>query len=106
MFELDIDDNMLTGRIPTEFGKMINAREIDLDCNQLSGPIPMELGYLDNLLKLNIADNKLTGSLPDELFARDNLKSLKNLWLSNNSMSGSLTSLLGRLLKLETLELD
>jgi hypothetical protein len=30
MRELDLDDNMLTGTIPTEFGNMAAAREFDL----------------------------------------------------------------------------
>ena len=47
--------------------------EILLNDNDLSGTLPSELGDLSNLQKLYLYDNSLRGTIPDNIFAPDQL---------------------------------
>ena len=64
MLELRLDDNALTGPIPTQVGQLTSLEWLDLDDNALSGPIPTEVGQLTSLNGLYLNDNALTGSIP------------------------------------------
>ena len=75
---LYLNDNQLTGPIPTELGKLVKLTELYLSRNRqwvpgtgyeggLEGPIPAELGNLTNLTQLNLGNNRLTGAIPTEL---------------------------------------
>ena len=55
---LDLDNNRLSGAIPTEFGNLVNLRELDLDKNQLSGTIPTELGKMINVWELDLSKSE------------------------------------------------
>ena len=44
---LDLNNNQLSGSIPTELGSLSNLEALSLSQNQLSGPIPSELGPPD-----------------------------------------------------------
>ena len=46
---LSLDDNQLSGPIPSELGNLASLQELYLIGDQLSGPIPSELGNLANL---------------------------------------------------------
>jgi hypothetical protein len=48
---LDLDENKLTGTIPTEIGNMIDLTFLLLHNNQLVGEVPTELGYATPLSK-------------------------------------------------------
>ena len=48
-------NNILTGRIPEEFGELRSLDVIDLSTNQLSGPIPSTLGELSNLANMCVS---------------------------------------------------
>ena len=84
---LDLSDNSLTGRIPSELGNLTNLIRLYLDNNSLSGSIPPELGSLINLTNLYLNDNSLTGRIPSEL---GNLTNLKDWSLRSNRLSGSI----------------
>ena len=60
---------------------------LDLNDNDLSGPIPSGLGDLSNLEHLYLQDNELTGGVPADL---GGLTNLTNLWLRDNGLSGQL----------------
>ena len=59
-----LNNNILTGAIPSEMGKNRFLHLIDLGFNQLSGTIPTELQNVDQLLsEIRINDNFLTGTI-------------------------------------------
>ena len=60
--ELDLDDNQLTGSIPTELGDLASLTNLGLGNNQLTGSIPTEFGDLASLTVLRLYSNQLTGS--------------------------------------------
>ena len=62
-----LDDNQLTGKIPSELGSLANLEWLLLYNNQLTETIPAELGRLTNLTVLSIAGNQLTGCVPASL---------------------------------------
>ena len=71
---------------------------LDLNDNDLSGPIPSSLGDLSNLEHLYPHDNELTGGAPADL---GRLTNLTNLWLGDNGLSGQLPPSLGDLPNLQ-----
>ena len=68
---LDLEDNELSGPIPSELGALANLRYLDLGHNELSGPIPPALGALANLIRLHLSGNELSGPIPSELWHLD-----------------------------------
>ena len=82
---LFLDDNQLTGKIPSELGGLTKLEWLYLNHNQLTGEIPAELGDLANLRVLSLVDNKLTGEIPAEL---GNLTNLTVLRLAGNQLTG------------------
>ena len=84
---ISLDENSLSGSIPTELGNLSNLTYLSLDRNSLSGRIPTELGNLSNLTDLYLSLNSLSDSIPTEL---GNLSNLTRLRLRGNSLSGSI----------------
>ena len=99
---LDLGGNALTGSIPPELGGLERLTVLGLWSNSLSGPIPSELGSLDGLEVLDLGGNALTGSIPPEL---DNLSTLDSLFLDNNHLTGPVPPQLGDMLRLRVLSL-
>lgn len=61
-----LHDNRITGSIPPQvFTEHIS--KLDLSNNRLSGRLPSEVGLLRNAETLNLANNRLFGSVPCEL---------------------------------------
>ena len=53
----------LSGKIPTEVGRLTNLFFLDLDFNQLTGSLSAELLSLSNLEQLDLNDNEMTGTI-------------------------------------------
>ena len=100
--KIDLNDNRLSGSIPSELSSLTGLTELWLRSNRLSGSIPSELGSITGLTQLWLDVNQLSGSIPSEL---GNLASLKNLVLYSNDLSGSIPSELGNLASLMVLNL-
>ena len=62
-----LDENRLSGEIPSELGDLTNLAGLFLNDNELSGEIPSELDNLLNLEDLYLAGNQLTGCIPEAL---------------------------------------
>ena len=99
---LNLYGNALEGRIPHEFGNLVNLEWLDLRVNKLLGPIPSELANLTQLRTLNLYDNALEGSIPPELGSLANLERLNLSW---NNLVGSIPSELANLAQLRILDL-
>ncbi|KAI3966195.1 hypothetical protein MKW92_005113 [Papaver armeniacum] len=80
-----MQDNKLTGSIPSSIGKVRNLSWLDLTNNMLTGNLPVSMGNLSSLEYLNLVNNRLTGIIPSSF---GNLKSLSELHLSRNGFSG------------------
>jgi len=100
--------NSLTGSIPSNFSSLSNIRHLALNNNDFSGPLP----YLNtgNLQLIDVSTNQITGSIPEHLLSSDALEfayfsnnrlsgkiprkyitqNLKDLWLDNNDLTGTI----------------
>ncbi|XP_010260163.1 PREDICTED: probable LRR receptor-like serine/threonine-protein kinase At1g67720 isoform X2 [Nelumbo nucifera] len=72
LVELWLDWNLLTGSIP-DFSGCINLKIIHLENNQLSGELPSSLLKLPNLRELYVQNNMLSGAVPSSLVNTNNL---------------------------------
>ncbi|XP_008227090.1 PREDICTED: probable leucine-rich repeat receptor-like protein kinase At5g49770 [Prunus mume] len=61
---LILDNNNLTGRIPSTIGNVQTLLTVRLDRNSLSGHVPSSLNNLSNMTELHLSNNKLTGPIP------------------------------------------
>ena len=59
--------------------------QLNLSNNQLNGRLPTSLGKLSNLTQLSLAKNQLCGDIPDTLTSLANLNN--QCYLSNNSLT-------------------
>jgi len=125
--EIDLEDNQLHGKIPSEIGNLsalthlyfinnqlsdtipaslgnLNQLErLHLNNNQLTGPIPPQLGNLTQLTGLQLGENQLTGPIPEEIF---NLTNLEYLSLYDNNISGSIPADIMNLTSLTVLSIS
>ena len=63
-----IEDNNLSGGIPTEWGQMMSLKGLDLDDNaNIGGTMPTELGKLTNLQHLELFRTGLAGPIITEI---------------------------------------
>ncbi len=102
VIELDLKNNQLSGRIPSELSSLSDLENLNLGGNQLTGAIPSEIGDLSKLRALELWGNRLSGKIPTELGSLTNLQSL---WIGNNQLSGEISPGLGSLSNLRVLEL-
>ncbi len=98
--DLLLSSNNLTGTIPPQLGNLSNLEDLYLDNNDLTGTIPPQLGNLSNLDVLDLDNNDLTGTIPSEL---GNLSNLEDLYLFNNDLTGTIPPQLGNLSNLKEL---
>lgn len=100
---LRLGNNQLTGEIPVELGLITNLYELSLGGNQLSGIIPDALSDLAYLRTLNLDDNQLTGTIPLSLTTMENIGWLN---LSGNQLTGSIPAQLANASTLYSLLLE
>ena len=103
---LFLNDNEISGTIPTVLGELSRIIQLDLGWNQLIGTIPTELGQLSTLQTLTLAGNELSGSIPAELGQLSNLTDLYLQFNESSHLSGTIPAELGQLTKLENLNLS
>eukprot|EP00978_Attheya_sp_CCMP212_P001604 scaffold3281_cov55-Attheya_sp.AAC.1 len=83
--ELYLENNVLTGTIPTEIGTLSNLIKLSLNSNNLEGTIPSEIGQITTLVQITLSFNDLTQNIPLE-FAMLSKLDLLNVWA--NPLSG------------------
>lgn len=75
---------------------------IAISGNNLAGAVPNEIGALDSLSSISLTQGGLTGPIPDSLYGLP----LTELELSENNLSGALSSAIYEMTDLEILHLD
>ena len=103
MQELNLYSNRLSGAIPSSLGKLTGLGQLRLNENQLSGTIPSSLGGLTDLRQLRLSENDLSGNIPADL---GDLTFLGSLYLYENRLDGTIPSELGELTLLQDLRLQ
>jgi len=102
VISIDLEENNLTGTIPTSIGDLDSLNFLSLEDNKLTGTIPAEIGTLNSLKELYLSNNQLTGTIPAEM---ENLSKLEILYLRNNNLDGVIPSGINQLNKLTKLSL-
>ncbi|KAL1356566.1 hypothetical protein HN51_008565 [Arachis hypogaea] len=84
---ISLSKNMLTGKIPEDFGKLQMLMEFKLNMNNLSGEIPQSIGSLPSLVDFRVFMNNLSGTLPPQFGRNSKLQSFQ---ISSNNFIGML----------------
>ncbi|PIN21787.1 Leucine-rich repeat protein [Handroanthus impetiginosus] len=92
---IDLGFNSISGPIPDVFQNMIFLSSLNLGQTGLEGGIPAFFGNMSSLTVLDLNLNNLTGELFELMrnLSGPTEKMLRSLWLSENSISGSLSNL-------------
>ena len=115
--DLNLAESTLTGTLSQKIIQLSNLQRINLTDNLLSGELPSQFGQLKDLEKLEISNNKWTGTIPLswmkmtalEVLSLQNterktsgitgplvtfatMSKLKELYLSNNLLTGTIPS--------------
>ncbi|BBG99728.1 Leucine-rich repeat receptor-like protein kinase PEPR1 [Prunus dulcis] len=77
-YALNLSNNALTGRIPSELGKLTSLQQLDLSHNNLTGTLKA-LDHMISLTEVDVSDNNFTGSVPATLMKLLNSSSLSFL---------------------------
>jgi|AntRauTorckE5430_2_1112549.scaffolds.fasta_scaffold00885_5 hypothetical protein len=115
-----------SGTIPHTIGALSKLKIIRMARNKIDGTIPRQVAALPNLVNIDFFENRITGTLP--YFASEHLetldlghndlhgsipnkflaskKSLQQLFMSQNRLSGSIPEILMDLTRLDTLDLS
>ncbi|CAN4115303.1 unnamed protein product [Withania somnifera] len=108
---LNFGNNSLEGTLPSALGTSPSLVKLDLSINKLGGPIPSTYFTSTRLVNLNISGNHLSGPIPldgshaSELLVQPPYPALESLDLSENTLTGNLSSAIGNLGRLQVLNL-
>jgi len=94
----------LTGSIPSSLYTISSLEHIILNNNGLTGSIPNAIAASTKIQDFQLDSNKLTGSLPNGFFA--SLPYTRNIYLGNNSLTGTLDTSIGLLRELGILQFE
>ncbi|KAD4179679.1 hypothetical protein E3N88_28270 [Mikania micrantha] len=75
-----LQNNKLTGAIPSSLGLVTSLQVVQLDRNSFSGNVPSNINRLINLTQMSLANNQLTGPIPN----LTDMNLLNYIDLSNN----------------------
>ncbi|XVE72760.1 hypothetical protein DITRI_Ditri11bG0064600 [Diplodiscus trichospermus] len=85
---LNLKGNRFTGPLP-DVSRLSSLRGLFLGSNRLEGPFPVSIGKMSQLVVLDVSSNSLNGTISEaQLF---NLSNLRELLISYNSLSFSLS---------------
>ncbi|KAL3500027.1 hypothetical protein ACH5RR_039120 [Cinchona calisaya] len=84
---LDVRNNSLSSTIPDSLERLTNLQELYLSENSFTGEIPSSIGYISGLQILTLDQNMLTGGIPISL---SNCSDLQGFAAFQNDLSGAL----------------
>ncbi|KAK1430080.1 hypothetical protein QVD17_12580 [Tagetes erecta] len=85
LIHLLLENNKLTGAIPSTLGLVTSLEVVRLDRNSLSGVVPSNINNLFNIQQMYLSHNQLTGPAPNLI----GMNVLNYIDLSNNSFDPS-----------------
>jgi len=85
--KLELGNNIISGTIPAEIGRLSNLTRLDLGGNEVIGTIPEDLYDIPNLQYLYLENNHIEGTLSENLA---NSRELIAIYLGGNQMTGSI----------------
>nr|QJR84048.1 CARD1-like protein 3 [Phtheirospermum japonicum] len=85
LIHLLLENNQLTGNIPSTLGLVLTLEVVRLDRNALSGSVPRGLSNLTSVQDLFLGNNRLTGPVPD----LTGMNSLNYVDMSNNTFDAT-----------------
>ncbi|XP_030967701.1 probable leucine-rich repeat receptor-like serine/threonine-protein kinase At3g14840 [Quercus lobata] len=100
---LGIENNLFSGMVPLELGKLVNLENLILSANNFSGELPVALTNLTKLTELRISSNNFTGRIPD--FFRS-WKQLQKLEIQASGFEGPIPSSISILSNLTELRIS
>ncbi|KAF3966209.1 hypothetical protein CMV_009675 [Castanea mollissima] len=86
---LNIENNLFSGMVPPELGKLVNMENLILSANNLSGELPVALTNLTKLKELRISSSNFTGRMPDFF---QSWKQLEKLEIQASGFEGPIPS--------------
>ncbi|XP_074381548.1 putative LRR receptor-like serine/threonine-protein kinase At1g74360 [Apium graveolens] len=95
-------NNLLSGEIPPEIGKMRTLSMLQLGINNFDGTLPEEIAQIP-LVVFNVTQNKISGEIP---VALGRMNCLRNLDLSYNNFSGRFPASLNNLTDLTSFNIS
>ncbi len=101
--ELDLRGVGCDGAVPPYIGDFTKCKFLNMNWNLLTGRLPREIRCLESLTSLNLSGNQLTGSLDPESF--ECLVALKTLDLSFNLLDGNIPNVFNHVKRLSVLNL-
>ncbi|XP_069145284.1 probable LRR receptor-like serine/threonine-protein kinase At1g06840 isoform X6 [Solanum lycopersicum] len=101
LLHLLLDNNNLSGYLPPELAQIPNLRILSLRNCSLQGPVP-NLGNIPNLTYIDLSLNELIGSIPSNMLS-DNMTTID---LSYNNLNGTIPSNFSSLPHLQKLSLE
>ncbi|KAB1209703.1 hypothetical protein CJ030_MR6G028565 [Morella rubra] len=101
--DLRLNNNSISGQIPSNLSGCTNLLLINLYYNQLVREIPVQLATLSNLQVFGVRRNKLIGGIPPSF---GNLSFLEVFDVTYNNLGGRIPDSFGQLTKLAVLEVD
>ncbi|CAA6665663.1 unnamed protein product [Spirodela intermedia] len=87
LFNLSLQGNRISGKIPPELGSFPVIQSMNLENNRLEGHIPEELGNVISLQRFFISGNNITGELPASFSRLTNMTDLRISDLDGPSMT-------------------
>ncbi len=97
--ELELIQNMLTGPLVSEIGRLKHLSKLDVSNNMLSGKLPSEILRMGSLNQLYLNNNMLSGEISPVVryFGEKSNHTLKILRFDSNEFSGTIPSDIGQI---------
>lgn len=100
---LDVENNLLSGSLPSTLSSLRDLRRLIFNDNMINGALSASIGGLEGLVILDGTGNDLEGSIPEKI---ELLTDLESLALGDNDLTGPLPSELKELGRLTSLDLS